>query len=74
MVARQLPRQPQVNVRTDESFLRLLDDWRRKQQDVPARPEAIRRLVHLALKRTTVGSVSVRKGITRHRKSAGRLK
>ena len=27
-----------------------LDDWRRKQEDLPGRPEAIRRLVELGLK------------------------
>ena len=32
-----------VKVRPD--FLRILDDWRRKQTDVPTRSEAIRRLV-----------------------------
>jgi hypothetical protein len=29
---------------------KLLDDWRRKQDDLPGRPEAIRRLVELGLK------------------------
>jgi len=28
-----------------------LDDWRRKQADLPGRPEAIRRLVELGLKK-----------------------
>jgi hypothetical protein len=27
-----------------------LDDWRRKQEDLPGRPEAIRRLVEIGLK------------------------
>lgn len=35
---------PQIGVRVDEEFLKLLDAWRRKQED---RPEAIRRLVEL---------------------------
>ncbi|MCP1754391.1 hypothetical protein ABIF29_009620 [Bradyrhizobium elkanii] len=30
--------------------LQNLDDWRRKQEDLPGRPEAIRRLVELGLK------------------------
>ena len=30
--------------------LKSLDDWRRKQDDLPGRPEAIRRLVDLGLK------------------------
>ncbi len=29
---------------------KMVDDWRRKQDDVPTRPEAIRRLVELGLK------------------------
>ena len=41
---------PQIGVRVDEAFLKLLDEWRRKQDDVPTRPEAIRRLVEIALK------------------------
>ena len=42
---------PQLNVRVDEAFLKRLDDWRRNQSDLPNRPEAIRRLVELALGR-----------------------
>jgi hypothetical protein len=30
-------------------FLKALDDWRREQEDMPGRPEAIRRLVEQAL-------------------------
>ena len=41
---------PQIGVRVDEEFLKLIDAWRRKQEDVPTRPEAIRRLVELGLK------------------------
>jgi metal-responsive CopG/Arc/MetJ family transcriptional regulator len=36
---------PQINVRMDEDLLKRLDDWRRKQPDLPGRPEAIRRIV-----------------------------
>jgi len=32
-------------MRVSPSFLRLIDDWRRKQPDLPSRAEAIRRLV-----------------------------
>jgi hypothetical protein len=42
---------PQINIRVDKEFLKKLDDWRRKQDDLPGRPEAIRRLVEMALKR-----------------------
>jgi hypothetical protein len=38
-----------VNVRM--ATLETIDDWRRKQQDLPGRPEAIRRLVELGLKK-----------------------
>jgi hypothetical protein len=41
---------PQIGVRVDDEFLKLIDAWRRKQDDVPTRPEAIRRLVEIALK------------------------
>jgi hypothetical protein len=37
-------------MRVPESFLRVVDDWRRKQPDLPSRAEAIRRLVELGLK------------------------
>lgn len=39
----------QINVRMDDDTLKRLDDWRRKQADLPNRPEAIRRLVEQAL-------------------------
>jgi hypothetical protein len=38
-----------VNVRMANAALEGLDDWRRRQPDLPGRPEAIRRLVELAL-------------------------
>jgi hypothetical protein len=41
---------PQIGVRMDEEFLKLIDEWRRKQDDLPTRPEAIRRLCELGLK------------------------
>jgi len=40
-----------VTVRMAVESLRELDDWRRKQEDLPGRPEAIRRLVELGLKK-----------------------
>jgi hypothetical protein len=39
-----------VGVRIQPDMAKALDDWRRKQDDLPGRPEAIRRLVELALK------------------------
>ena len=32
------------------SFLKTVDDWRRKQDDRPSRAEAVRRLIELGLK------------------------
>jgi hypothetical protein len=32
-------------LRASPAFLKLLDDWRRKQDDLPSRSEAVRRLV-----------------------------
>ena len=37
-------------MRVTEEFLRTLDDWRRKQPDLPSRAESIRRLVDQAVK------------------------
>jgi hypothetical protein len=39
-----------VNVRMAIDTLAVIDDWRRKQDDLPGRPEAIRRLVEIGLK------------------------
>jgi len=37
-------------MRVSPSFLRTIDEWRRKQPDLPSRAEAIRRLVDQAVK------------------------
>jgi hypothetical protein len=39
-----------VNVRLPVVSIKEIDDWRRKQDDLPGRPEAIRRLVEIGLK------------------------
>lgn len=39
------------HMRVNDEFLRGIDDWRRKQEDLPNRAEAIRRLVKIAIKR-----------------------
>ena len=39
-----------VMVRVQPEMAKELDDWRRGQDDLPGRPEAIRRLVELGLK------------------------
>lgn len=42
----------QFQMRVSDEFLKLIDDWRRSQPDLPARAEAIRRLVELGLKKS----------------------
>ena len=44
-----VPGEP-VMVRVQPDMAKQLDDWRRNQDDLPGRPEAIRRLVELGLK------------------------
>jgi hypothetical protein len=39
-----------VGVRIQPEMAKLLDDWRRQQEDLPGRPEAMRRLVEVGLK------------------------
>jgi hypothetical protein len=39
-----------IGVRVQPDMAKQLDDWRRKQDDLPGRPETIRRLVELGLK------------------------
>jgi hypothetical protein len=38
-----------VTVRMERLALKMLDDWRLGQGDLPSRPEAIRRLIKLGL-------------------------
>lgn len=42
-----------VNVRIDRPSLTRLDEWRRAQDDLPTRPEAIRRLIEAGLRAET---------------------
>ncbi|MCP3475646.1 hypothetical protein NLM33_35830 [Bradyrhizobium sp. CCGUVB1N3] len=37
-------------MRVPASFLKMVDEWRRRQPDLPPRAEAIRRLVELGLR------------------------
>ncbi|MGF6425601.1 hypothetical protein [Bradyrhizobium elkanii] len=39
-----------ITVRMTVDALHVLDDWRRQQEDLPGRPEAIRRLVETGLR------------------------
>jgi metal-responsive CopG/Arc/MetJ family transcriptional regulator len=40
---------PQINIRIHDDLLKRIDAWRRREDDLPGRPEAIRRLVERAL-------------------------
>jgi hypothetical protein len=42
-------------MRVDESFTRMVDDWRGKQRPIPSRSEAVRQLVEIAVKVTKKG-------------------
>ena len=44
------PQDRPFQMRVSEEFLRMVDDWRRRQKDLPSRAEAIRRLVELAVR------------------------
>jgi hypothetical protein len=39
-----------VGVRVQPEMAKHIDEWRRRQDDLPGRPEAIRRLVEIGLK------------------------
>ena len=41
-----------VNVRMERRLLISLDNWRRTENDLPTRPEAVRRLMELALSKS----------------------
>jgi hypothetical protein len=40
----------QINLRVPIEFFKAIDEWRRREPDIPGRSEAIRRLVKLGLK------------------------
>jgi hypothetical protein len=42
-----------INVRMAVDAIKSLDAWRRQQDDLPGRPEAIRRLVEIGLEATS---------------------
>jgi Arc/MetJ-type ribon-helix-helix transcriptional regulator len=41
-----------IQIRCDDAFVQMIDDWRRQQPELPSRAEAIRRLVQEAMERT----------------------
>ena len=48
-----------VGTRFQPALLAAIDEWRKQQPDLPTRPEAVRRLVDVALKQATEhGNVS----------------
>jgi hypothetical protein len=44
------PKDTTLQMRVSQSFLKAIDNWRRKQEDLPSRSEAIRRLCEQALR------------------------
>lgn len=42
--------QQTFQLRVPLSFFKMIDDWRRKQEDLPGRSEAVRRLVEAGIK------------------------
>ncbi|HEX8193516.1 MAG TPA: hypothetical protein VF552_11530 [Allosphingosinicella sp.] len=39
-----------IGTRMQPELLKLLDEWRREQPDLPSRPEAIRRIIEQAVR------------------------
>ena len=64
--------QSQLNVRVPKAFLERLDNWRRSQDDLPNRPEAIRRLVDLALNKGATGTRAVQRPTATQRRGRSR--
>ncbi len=54
-----------VEIRLDRSFLKTVDNWRRKQRDIPSRAEAIRRLAERGLASSAATPPQLRKGSRR---------
>jgi hypothetical protein len=48
-----------VGVRVQPEMAKQLDDWRREQEDLPGRPEAIRRLVEIGLSKPALNEPRV---------------
>lgn len=44
------PKSNTLQMRVSDAFLKTIDEWRRKQADLPSRAAAIRRLVELGLR------------------------
>lgn len=48
-----LKKEGRLEMRVDPQWLKRLDDWRRKQDDLPTRAEALRRLTNIALQQAS---------------------
>jgi hypothetical protein len=59
-----------IGVRIQPEMLGTLDGWRRKQHDLPGRPEAIRRLVELGLLANGPGEKKAREPGSRAKRAA----
>jgi uncharacterized protein len=44
------PKTERFEMRLDVEMLQRIDEWRRRQNDIPSRAETIRRLIEIALK------------------------
>jgi len=53
-----------VEMRVSPEFIRMIDDWRRAQDKIPNRTEAIEELCKSALSKSTANLVDHRKVIT----------
>jgi hypothetical protein len=50
------PMDQRIPFATTRSQLQSIDEWRRKQPDLPSRSEAIRRVINLALREPSGGA------------------
>jgi metal-responsive CopG/Arc/MetJ family transcriptional regulator len=51
-----LVKDQRIQLVADAAFIAQVDEWRRRQPDLPSRSEAIRRLVNRALKTDSKGT------------------
>jgi hypothetical protein len=45
-----LKKESRLEMRVDTSWLKRIDDWRRQQDEIPSRAEALRRLTDIGLR------------------------
>lgn len=53
----------QVSVRMDAKAIAEIDAWRKDLEDLPSRPEAMRRLIKLSFLRETMLSAARKRGV-----------